>query len=49
MNFYSYSSRVGTELISKYKWKHQLLISNKSFLNLIKAVEKYIQVFSSRV
>ena len=49
MNFYSYSSRVGKELISKYKWKHKLLISNERFLILIKAVEKYIQVFSSRV
>ena len=26
-------------------WEHQLLISNRSFLMLIKTVEKYLQVF----
>ena len=26
-------------------WEHQLLISNRSFLMLIKTVQKYLQVF----
>ena len=50
MNFYSNSSRVGKEYIQSNSGNtNQLLISNTSFLILIKMFEKYIQVFSSRL
>ena len=50
MSFYSYSSREGKEYIQRNSGNtNQLLVSNTSFLILIKMVEKYIQVSSSRV
>ena len=50
MSFYSYSSREGKEYIQRNSGNtNQLLGSNTSFLILIKMVEKYIQVSSSRV
>ena len=43
----SYCSRIRN--CFQNQWEHQLLISNTSFLILIKVVEEYLQVFLSRI